>query len=425
MHNKKLSLGMSAVLAICALTTLLAGSRAFAQQEKLLHSFNGPGDAGSPGGGLIFDKAGNLYGIGTSGGVYGYGAVYELSPNGKERVLYSFNPAAGDGGNPMGGLIFDATGNLYGTTYAGGSGFAGTVFELTPHGNGLWEERILHNFKLNPPDGSYPSAGLIFDAAGNLYGTTAKGGSGPCMNGRFLVGCGAVYELSPKAGGVWAGKIIYSFNGAYEDGENPIASLIVDSAGNLYGTTIGGGSGGPINSGTVFELSPNGSGGWTEAVLYNFSNAGTDGYNPGSSLVLDSAGNLYSTTNTGGLYDFGTLFELSPSGGGSWTETILHNFGGSGDGRIPQGGVIFDASGNLYGTADSDGDNSKGPNYGMVYEMTPAAGGGWTENILFTFDGKDGYEPEFGVVLDGKGNLYGTTQYGGAYSAGNAFEIVP
>jgi uncharacterized repeat protein (TIGR03803 family) len=322
-------------------------------------------------------------------------------------------------------LIFDAAGNLYGTTYAGGSGLAGTVFELTPHGNGVWEEHILHSFKINPPDGHYPSASLIFDAAGNLYGTASEGGSGPCTYGAALIGCGVVFELSPKAGGVWAAKVIYSFNGPYTDGQSPIASLVFDSVGNLYGTTVGGGTAGPYESGTVFELSPNGSGGWTEKVLYNFPTTSTDGFNLDGNVALDSSGNLYSTTNSGGLYDFGTLFELSPSAGGNWTETILHHFGGTGDGRTPESGVIFDASGNIYGTTDVDGDNSKGPNYGMVYKMTPAADGGWTENILFTFDGKDGYGPEFGVILDGKGNLYGTTEYGGAYATGTAFEITP
>jgi uncharacterized repeat protein (TIGR03803 family) len=405
-------------LALIVATALLVSSSAGAQQEMVLHSFNGPGDAGLPAGGLVMDKAGNLYGMSTFGGEYGVGAVYELSAHGNEHVLYSFNPNVGDGGEPEGSLIFDDHGNLYGATNAGGSGLSGTVFELTPQGGGLWSERILHSFKPNPPDGYQPYAGLVFDKAGNLYGTTSEGGSGPCSHG-----CGVVYELSPKAGGVWAAKVIYSFNGFPTDGQTPAASLVVDAAGNLYGTTVAGGTVSQYQSGTVFELSPNGSGGWTEKILHSFSATGTEGYNLDGSVALDSTGNIYSTTNSGGSYGYGTLFELSPSAGG-WTETILHNFGAAGDGRTPESGVIFDASGNLYGTVSVDGDNSKGPNYGSVYEMSPSADGIWNESILFSFDGNDGYAPNFGVILDSQGNLYGTTEYGGVYSSGTVFEIV-
>ena len=171
------------------------------------------------------DKAGNPYGMSTSGGAYGAGAVYELSAHGNEKILYSFNVGAGDGGYPAGSLIFDNQGNLYGATNAGGSGLSGTVFELTPQGNGVWTERILHSFKPNPPDGYQPYAGLVRDKSGNLYGTTSEGGSGACSHG-----CGVVYELSPQAGGVWSAKVIHSFNGFPTDGQGPIASLVVDAA---------------------------------------------------------------------------------------------------------------------------------------------------------------------------------------------------
>lgn len=419
MQRTKFSSGKIAALAFFAISILLPASGAAAQQEVLLHSFNGPGDAGLPAGGLVMDKVGNLYGMSTNGGAYGAGAVYELSVHGNEHLLYSFNPAIGDGGYPEGSLIFDDRGNLYGATNAGGSGLSGTVFELTPHADGVWTERILHSFKPNPPDGYQPYAGLVFDKAGNLYGTTSEGGSGSCPHG-----CGVVYELSPKAGGVWSAKVIHSFSGFPTDGQSPAASLVLDSAGNVYGTTVLGGTISQFQSGTVFELSPDGSGGWTEKILHNFSATGSEGFYLDGSVALDSAGNIYSTTNSGGTYGYGTLFELSPSAGGNWTETILHNFGGAGDSRTPESGIIFDASGNLYGTASVDGDNTKGPNYGSVYKMTPGAGGTWNETILFSFDGNDGNGPNFDVIRDSKGNLYGTTEYGGAYSAGTAFEIV-
>jgi len=200
---------------------------------------------------------------------------------------------------------------------------------------------------------------------------------------------------------------------------------VIDSAGNLYGTTVGGGTISEFESGTVFEISPNGSGGWTEKLLHSFSSTGGDGYYPDGSVTLDSAGNVYGTTNSGGFYDYGTLFELSPSTGGNWTENILHNFGGTGDGRTPESGIVFDASGNIFGTASSDGDNGGGPSYGSVFEMTRGSEGGWSESILFSFDGKNGYGPDFGVILDSAGNLYGTTVFDGRYGAGTAFKLIP
>jgi uncharacterized repeat protein (TIGR03803 family) len=195
----------------------------------------------------------------------------------------------------------------------------------------------------------------------------------------------------------------------------------MDSAGNLYGTTVAGGAGGSVNSGTVFKLSPNGSGGYTETLLHSFISNGKDGINPFAGLVLDSKGNLYSTTGAGGIYGYGTVFELSPGSKGGWSETVLHSFGAAGDGQYPQfSGVAFDKSGDLYGTTSGGGSNANG----IVFKITPTSGSGWTESVFFSFDGTDGNVPQ-GVIFNAAGDLYGITQYGGSNLGGTAFEIVP
>ena len=255
--------------------------------------------------------------------------------------------AGTDGARPQAGLIFDAAGNLYGTTFYGGSlscdrpSACGTVFELSPPAAGrtAWTEMVLHSF-INYTDGARPAAGLIFDAAGNLYGTTYEAG---------VSHYGTVFELSPPAAGrtAWTETVLHSFAGA--GGAVPAAGLIFDSGGHLYGTTY---VGGVSDYGTVFELSPPTAGrtAWTETVLHRF--AGTDGTNPVAGLIFDAAGNLYGTTLGGGVSDYGTVFELSPPAAGrtAWTETVLHSFAGT-DGANPAAGLIFDAAGNLYGTA--------------------------------------------------------------------------
>jgi uncharacterized repeat protein (TIGR03803 family) len=222
--------------------------------------------------------------------------------------------------------------------------------------------QVLHNF--NGTDGAYSQAGLIFDAAGNLYGTTAGGGTS------FA---GTVFELTPIAGGGWTEKVLHNFNNDGTDGYLLYAGLVMDAAGNLYGTTY---EGGTYNGGTVFELTPTAGGGWTEQVLWSFGN-GTDGIEPQADLIFDAAGNLYGTTRVGGAYGPGTVFELTPTGSGGWTERVLHNFNGM-DGNNLSGGLIFDAAGNIYGTTGFGGTDDKG----TVFELSPAAGGGWTEQAL-------------------------------------------
>ena len=388
-----------AILTVFAIPVAFAGQAAAA--DNVLHSFKNDGtDGNNPYAGLIFDASGNLYGTTFRGGTIGVGTVFELTPAGggtwTEKVLHTFSGA--DGSGPIGGLIFDAAGNLYGTTSGGGTFLAGTAFELTPAGGGSWTEKVLWSFG-NDPDGESPSAALIFDAAGNLYGTCETGGANSA---------GTVFELSPGAGGTWTEKVLHSFAGGAE-GTQPSAALVFDAAGNLYGTNYTGGTG---HHGTVYELSPAGGGTWTAKVLYGFS--GPDGATPQEALIFDAAGNLYSTTFGGGAYNLGTLFELSPAGGGTWTEQALHNFGNGTDGSGPWAGLIFDAAGNLYGTTRYGGSYGGG----TVFRFNAHG-----EVLLQNFSGADGANPLAGVILDAGGNLYGTTSSGGTDNLGTAFEI--
>lgn len=361
--------------------------------EKILHSFNGK-DGDSPQFSLIFDSSGNLYGTTVYGGLptkncsKGCGIVFELTPTAgggwREKVLYNFNGP--DGLSPSSGLIFDAAGNLYGMTSVGGHGECtygtgyppgcGTVFELTPTTGGAWAERRLHDFSADGEDGTDPSGGLSFDASGHLYGTTGLGGSGYCLGGQnpHDVGCGTVFELTPTTGGEWSENILYSFTGNEIDGQNPFAGVIFDAEGNLYGTTFYGGAGGlcindVVDCGIVYELSPGAGGSWTETILHSFNLSYTDGENPTGPLIFDASGNLYGTTIAGGSYGIsGTVFELTPAAGGTWNEAILHSFGNPNtDGHYPNAGVIFDAAGNLYGTTTAGGTHDDG----TVFEITP------------------------------------------------------
>jgi uncharacterized repeat protein (TIGR03803 family) len=427
MANKKKALPylFSGVLVLFVFLTAARSSIA-ASKEKVLHSFCYDSstcfDAAYPYAALIFDSNGNLYGTTTGGGSYDNGAVFELSPGTdgkwKEKLLHSFGNGK-DGYNPFGGLVFDGSGNLYGTTGARMNGkSSGTVFELSPSSNGKWIERVLHNFT-NGKDGMFPDTTLVFDKAGNLYGTTYQGG-------RY--GLGTVFELSPSSDGKWTERLLRSFNNNGKDGYEPSAGLIVDANGNLYGETLQGGSGVGCSCGTVFELSPGKNGVWTEKVLHSFTNDGKDGFYPYTDLIIDVSGNLYGTTYQGGTYSNGTVFELSLGARGKWKERVLHSFDGN-DGANPAANVILDAGGNLYGTTQYGGTYLNG----TVFELSPGSNGKWTEQVLHSFsnDGQDGTDPQAGVILDSSGNLYGTTRMGGAYGSncglgcGTVFEIIP
>jgi uncharacterized repeat protein (TIGR03803 family) len=412
---------------------MIAATSVSAQQEKLLHSFGNGTDGVTPNA-LISDSAGNLFGTTTNGGVYEgqvlfAGTAFELSPlkNGdwNEKILHSFG--SGTDGEAPNGLISDAAGNLYGTTsYGGGKicynavpaapGGCGIVFQLRPPTTkgGAWTEVVLYRFT-GGKDGNNPNGFLTLDSSGNLYGTTSYGGGG-FSNG------GTVFELSPRAIGYWAVKPLHLFT-SNGDGSHPSSAVTFDSSGNLYGTTCAGGT---YQSGIVFELSPMNSGTWGEKVLYNFNSNGTDGVCPVGGLTSDFGGNLYGTTVSGGNNNYGTVFELTPSSGGVWTEKVLYKFnGGSGDGSYPYSGVLFDSSGNLYGST-SYGSTYNG---GAVFKLTPG-NGSWTESLMHNFgSGTDGQYPVGNLLIDGSGNLFGVTQYGGAYDgifgSGTVFEIRP
>ena len=322
----------------------------------------------------------------------------------EERVVHNFDYATG--ANPLAGLISDASGNLFGTTYYGGADGTGTVFELSPESTGS----VLYSFNAPGPDGHWPIAGVTFDASGNLFGAGEMGG---------VDGYGAVFELTPTGNGEWRERVLHSFVNDAQDGTYPRASLTVGATGHLYGTTLGGGT---KDNGVVFELTETEGGSWTEKVLHSFNN--TDGANPNASLVFDAPGNLYGTTPMGGAYGQGTVFELTPSTGHDWTEVVLHNFNSNAtDGHNPWTALTFDAIGNLYGTTSRGG----AYDWGTAFELTRSAGGGWTEQILHTFDptAGDGYEPISALTIDNSGHLYGTTYYGGTYGTGTVFEITP
>lgn len=440
-----LSVGLTVVAAVFAVTLVATSTQTRAQTLEVLHSFGTPSDGFHPFGSVVFDKSGNLYGATFAGGVDDDGTVFELRPKvggaWGEEVLHSFNLNGKDGTLPYSTVILDAARNLYGTTWTGGTNTVGTVFELVRKAGGGWSEKILHDFNYHGTGGYEPYAGLVFDAFGNLYGTTFNGGTGSCT-GDKITGCGTVFELTPKAGGGWTPSILHNFNDNGTDGGNPHGSLILDAHGNLYGTTSAGGIGSctpdgyaPDGCGVVFELSPSAGGSWTESILHSFNNDGTDGFAPDGGLVFDTSGNLYGTTNQGGAYNYGTVFELTPTGSGSWTETVLHNFGASGDGTYPgEGSLLLDTSGNLYGTTFEGGtgaciDYNEGPviGCGTVFELTPTGGGVWTETVLTNFEDSatDGYWPFSGLIFDALGNLYGTASQGGVNREGTLFEITP
>jgi uncharacterized repeat protein (TIGR03803 family) len=401
--------------------SLIAHNQAFGASEAILWSFGNGTDGSRSSAGLIIDASGNLYGTTEFGGAYKRGSVFKLTPSGAESVLWSFGRGA-DGREPEAGLIMDTDGNLYGTTSMGGAcgdGIftGGTVFELTPSGT----ESILWSFGCGA-DGSGPFAGLVMDTTGNLYGTTASGAA----NNPY----GAVFKLTPPSlsEGNWSESILWNFDGT--DGFGPSGTLIIDASGNLYGTTDSGGTS-VYDGGTVFKLTPPSTNGetWTETVLWSFG-ANPDGYAPEAGLIMAANGDLYGTTVYGGAYsEGGTVFELTPPSlsGGNWSETTLWNFGSGADGFNPVGGLIIDASGNLYGTTSAGGAYSAEIFAGTAFELSPpvTSGGNWNETILRNFgnSGSDGREPLAGPLMDSSGNLYGTTILGGAYSRGTAFEL--
>jgi uncharacterized repeat protein (TIGR03803 family) len=361
-----------------------------ALQESVLYSFKGGTDGCGPVAGVVRDSAGNLYGTADACGTANAGVVFKLSKAGSYTVLYSFTGGAA-GANPYGGVIRDPAGDLYGTTIDGGSANNGVVYKVDTAG----QESVLYSFP-PPSDGSYPYAGVIRDSAGNLYGTTDGGGA---------ANQGVVYKLN-KAG---QETVLYSFTGG-ADGADPYAGVALDSSGNLYGTTVYGGS---SNAGVVYKLDKAGQ----ETVLYSFT-GGADGANPYAGVIIDPAGNLYGAASGGGAADEGVVYKLDAAG----SYTVLHGFTGGDDGAYPHASLTLDSAGNLYGTTYSGGTsvNVCFSGCGVVYKVNTAG----QETVLYSFKGApDGANPEAGAILDSTGNLYGTTYSGGSANAGVVYKL--
>jgi uncharacterized repeat protein (TIGR03803 family) len=410
---------------------------ALAQTYTVLHSFTGAPDGANPVVGLTVDKCGNLYGTtwfgGNTGGncgPMGCGTVFRLRRSGSGWTfasLYKFSRP--DGLGPQGRVAFGPDGTLYGTT-ANGQGDScscGNVFNLKPSPTRPqtplipWVETVIHQFSASPGEGIDPTGDLAFDPAGNLYGTTVAGGYwNHCGGG---IGCGTVYELTPSAG-AWTENVIYTLKGG-TDGTYPSDGVVLDSSGNLYVTSSEGHYDDNAQWGAIFELSPSGSG-WTETTLYDFQNGA--GIFPQGGLIRDTAGNLYGATPaTGGSGGGGTVYQLTLSNGG-WSFQNLYTLTGGSGRSGPFGKLLMDAAGNLYGTTHGEDAYNKG----SVFKLTPG-NGGWTLTSLHDFTGgSDGANPEDGLVMDANGNLYGTTYVGGTasancqeYQCGVVFEITP
>jgi uncharacterized repeat protein (TIGR03803 family) len=394
-------LNLQLVMALALLFGLaaIAAPQAQAQTFSVIHNFTGGSDGANPLSGFLISN-GNLYGTASSGGSSGAGVVFELSTSGQETVLHEF--AGGkDGASPEGRLAISG-GILYGTTTSGGAYNAGTIYRVTLAG----KETVIHSFN-GKNGGANPVAGLAVDNAGNLYGTTTAGGAS---------GNGVVFELvAPTvAGGEWIGKVLYSF-GTGTDGATPVGGINFDASGSLYGTTS---AGGMYGYGTVFQLTHSVSG-WTENILHHFA-LQDDGGVPYAGLVRDGD-NLYGATTDGGAGGSnggGTVFELTPSGE-SWTFTVLYSLSGWGiSGSFRN---LLMESGKIFATTHCDGANDAG----TVYELT-LSGGTWTYNQLYVFTGgTDGLYSFSNLASDGQGNLYGTTNQGGANGYGDAFKVTP
>ena len=449
-------------LSVILIIVSFASSASAEWKEKVLYSFQGSPDGSFPGGGVVFDKAGNLYGVTEEGGSGSCppaqcGIVYQLGPPAQkggpwtDAVLYVFKGQPyGDGSSPAGTLLIDRSGNLYGATGYGGTGRCkifggvvgcGTVYELSPptkQGEG-WTETVLYSFK-GDKDGQLAGESLTFDAQGNIYGATAYGGGYGSCNEPYYQHCGSIYELSPPQtkGGKWTEKVLYGFKGVKSgqqvgDGANPNGALVLDSKGAIYGTTYAGGTQnctyqGYVGCGAAFRLSPPNKKGsaWTEKQLHVFA-AKSDGANPAGDLIFDAQGSLYGTAAGGSNSGDGVVFRLTAVGHGRWKDTVLREFTRNDKyGADPVAGLIFDPIGDLYGTTYSGNTYS-----GSVFQLKPPAqkGATWTAGILHGFTGSpDGAQPAANLIFDREGNLYSTTQKGGTgkcsfYGCGTVYEV--
>jgi uncharacterized repeat protein (TIGR03803 family) len=392
------------LVVLLVLVTMTGIGVAQSYTETILHSFTGQPDGGDPEGTLLLNAQGKLYGTTFGGGTFGYGAIFSVGTDGTETILYSFGGMKGDGMYPSAGLVMDSQGNLYGTTI-GGSSCNGTVFKFNPT---TGKETRLHCFE-GQSDGATPIAALVLDAKGNLYGTTREGGNRAyCQK----LGCGTVFKVT-TTGTESIETVLYSFTGVDGDGWNPVARLLI-AQGNLYGTTSAGGG---SNAGTVFKLDSTGK----ETILYSFM-GGLDGSGPQGGLVMNARGELYGTTAyfgkqhcLGGGFDCGTVFKLDAAG----KESVLYSFAGSPtDGANPCADLLLDAHGNLYGTTEYGGLD----NWGTAFKLDITG----KETLLYSFNvGGPGQGPKAGLVQDAQGNLYGDDTGGDNNNDGFVFELSP
>ena len=349
-----------------------------------------------------------------------------------ESVLYSFGGPPADGGTPSGTLARDASGNLYGTTEMGGASNLGTVFKLHPNGDGTYTESLLYSFTNMGGDGETPETGVVVDGSGNLYGTTQNGGSTNCVTG-----CGIVFSLHPNGDGTYTESVLHGFTG-HPDGASP-GSLLMDASGNLYGTTLYGGTSTAetfckTGCGTVFELANN-SGTYTYSVLFSFTTNDFYGINPGGNLAIDASGDLFGTATAGGgstascALGCGTVFELA-NDSGSYVPSLLYSFTGAPDAELPDSGLISDAQGNLYGAAGGGTSTACFSSAcGAVFKLHPNGGGSYSESVVYSFtNSPDGADPEY-LIIDVSGDIYGVTSAGGASTtgtgAGTVFDLHP
>jgi uncharacterized repeat protein (TIGR03803 family) len=404
------------------LLLMLAPAGWAGSKYKVLYVFQGGNDGIDPHGNLVFDTAGNLYGTTTEGGGItncqgankGCGIVFQLLPRSKglwkENVLYSFPNGASEGVGLVGNLVFDAAGSLYGTAFYGGANFEGSVFELTPGSDG-WTEKDIYTFcQAGCSDGANPGAGVIFDDAGNLYGTTTAGGTG---------GAGVIFKLAPDAGS-WTESVLFNFCPikSCKEGGWYAWGLSRDASGNLYGTTTYGGNYfWPCipgdGCGAVFQLSPK-SGNWDYSVLHRFT--GRDGAFANSGVIKDQQGNLYGASTNDGAFGCGAVFELSPTADGGWRYSTLYNLRGG----ISAGSPAMDRAGNLYvANSGTTAGSCQGTTKGEIFKLSPRAHRHWKYSSVHKLN--YGELPSSGLIFDKKGHLYGTAAVGGGF----VFEVTP
>ena len=392
-------------IAVAAVVMLIAARFA---ATTVVYSFAGDEDGEYPDTDLVMDAAGNLYGTTVSGGDFGGGTVFKLSPSGSgwtHTVLYDFTGQT-DGGEPYGGVTLDAAGNLYGTAVVGGTGLAceqgcGVLYQLSNSG-GTWTEHVLHNFT-GGADGSGPGSGVTIDAGGSIYGMTPTGGADAL---------GVIFQVSPNGSG-WSFHVIHTFTGGADGATGSKGRLLLRS-GSLFGVATAGGTN---QSGVAFQLTRSGSK-WNLHPIYEFQGTPDAGF-PYGALSPDAAGNLYGTTYYDGAHNLGCVYRLHRLPSGQWVESVLHSFTGGADGNGPISNLVFDAAGNLYGTTSEGGTTG----LGTIFELAART---WQETVVHTFTGSpDGEAPYDGMVSNGAGTYYGATVRGGVANEGAIYSFTP